>query len=65
MVASLSAYYVELLTIYVLTVGGSGIVGGLYARHEYKRLNAERRRLEYVLRRYNRAFSDNYNPFED
>lgn len=24
----------------------------------------ERRRLEYVLREYNRAFNDDYNPFE-
>lgn len=63
MVTNLSAYYIELLTVYVLTVGGVGVVSGLYAERQRKRLQAERRRLEYVVRRYNNATKDNYNPF--
>lgn len=65
MVASVSAYYIELLSVYVLTVGGVGIVSGLYADKQRKRLQAERRRLEYVLRRYNTTTHDNYDPFSE
>ena len=65
MVASLNAYYIQLLVVYVVTVSSAGVLGGLYYRRQLKRYKAERRRLEYVLRRYNKTFNDNHNPFED
>lgn len=60
-----SSYYVQLLVVYIVIVGGSGVIGGLYADEKRKAMEAERRRLEFITRRYNRLTHDNYDPFEE
>lgn len=50
---------------YVALIALAGVICGYDIDRKTAQMKAERRRLEYVLRRYNKAFNDNYNPLED
>lgn len=50
---------------YVALIALAGIICGYDIDRKTADMRAERRRLEYVVKRYNELTNDNYNPFED